>query len=201
MDKINLNQYSYLIILLLVTIVSCDSEQLNPLDKYFKNKFNDVQSRQLPTARKLGIKPQATREGIEKHPKLVKVSKGRGYTVARLGHSSAKVLPKTKELIQDIGQHFLDSVVVRKLYKERVVVTSLTRSKQDQKNLSKGNGNAAKQSAHFYGTTFDISYIRFYKNINEKRDILGNVLDNLRKEKRCWVKYEINQKCFHITVR
>jgi len=191
-----------LCLLFLVILTSCSSnEQLNPRDKYFKNKFNDVQSRQLPTARKLGIKPQATREGIEKHPKLVKVSKGRGYTVARLGHSSAKVLPQTKKLIQDIGQQFLDSVVARKLYKERVVVTSLTRSKQDQKNLSKGNGNAAKHSAHFYGTTFDISYIRFHKNINEKRDILGNVLDNLRKEKRCWVKYEINQKCFHITVR
>ena len=189
-------------LLFFAILASCSSnEHLNPRDKYFKNKFNDVQSRQLPTAKKLGIKPQESREGIETHPKLVKVKKGKGYTVARLSHSSAKVLPQTKKLIEDIGQQFADSLAARKLYKERVVVTSLTRSKQDQQNLSKGNGNAAKQSAHFYGTTFDISYIRFHKNINEKRDILGNVLDNLRKEKRCWVKYEINQKCFHITVR
>jgi len=182
--------------------MSCaENDHLNPKDKFFKNKFNDVQSKQLPTAKKLGIKPQAQRSGIEEHPKLVQVKSGRGYKIAHLTHSSAKVLPQTKKLIQDIGSQFSDSVKSRGLYNERIVVTSLTRSKQDQKNLSKNNGNAAQQSAHFYGTTFDISYIQFHKNLNKKRDILAEVLENLRKQNRCWVKYEINQKCFHVTVR
>lgn len=59
-------------------------------------------------------------------------------------YSSARVLPQTKELIVAIGERFLDSVKTRKLSKERVVVNSLTRSLQDQKNLSKGNGNVAQ---------------------------------------------------------
>ncbi len=190
------------LILLLFLFAACaDNEPLNPRDQYFKNKFNDVQSQQLPTARKLGIKPQQTREGINKQERLIKINSGNGYKIAQLTHSSARVLPLTKKLIRTIGQRFADSLKKRKLFKERVVVTSLTRSKQDQKRLSRSNGNAAAQSAHFYGTTFDISYIRFARDKNDKRDILANVLDDLRKEKRCWVKYEINQRCFHITVR
>jgi hypothetical protein len=185
----------------LVCFIACDEEHLNPRDKYFKQKFNDVQSVQLPTAKKLGIQPQNNRQGVESNKKLVSVKSGNGFAIANLTHSSSKVLPETKKLIQDIGKQFLDSVKGKGLFSERAVVTSLTRSKEDQKKLSKGNLNAARQSAHFYGTTFDISYIQFYRDKNVKRDILANVLDNLRKEKRCWVKYEIQQKCFHITVR
>lgn len=181
---------------------SCaNNEPLNPKDAYFKNKFNDLQARQLATAKKLGIKPQKTRAGIDAQEKLIKIKSGKGYKIAHLTHSSAKVLPLTKTLIQDIGLRFLDSLEARDLFKERVVVTSLTRSKQDQKKLSSGNVNAAAASAHYHGTTFDISYIRFNNSLNAKRDVLANILEDLRKEKRCWVKYEINQKCFHITAR
>jgi hypothetical protein len=75
---------------------------------------------------------------------LVKIKSGKGFKNANLMYSSARVLPQTKELIVAIGERFLDSVKTRKLSKERVVVNSLTRSLQDQKNLSKGNGNVAQ---------------------------------------------------------
>ena len=61
-------------------------------------------------------------------------------------------------------------------------------------------------------TTFDVCYNR-YKTVEppgEQRRavrndtlkyILAEVLRDMREEKRCYVKYEVNQGCFHITVR
>ena len=31
--------------------------------------------------------------------------------------------------------------------------------------------------------------------------VLSEVLNDMRKNNRCWVKYEVKQGCFHITVR
>ena len=60
---------------------------------------------------------------------------------------------------------------------------------------------------------FDITYARFdkvkYRNFRryesvEKailKNVLGEVLQDLRKQNKCYVKYEVKQRCFHITTR
>ena len=70
------------------------------------------------------------------------------------------------------------------------------------------SSNATVESAHRYGTTFDISYVRFVccdssyvVAPQDLRGILAEVLDYYRKENRCLVKYEVKQGCFHITAR
>jgi hypothetical protein len=72
----------------------------------------------------------------------------------------------------------------------------------------KRNSVAVKNSAHRYATTFDISYIRYEpvglcvrSDVGVLKSVLAGVLDDLREEKLCYVKYEKNQACFHITVR
>ena len=75
------------------------------------------------------------------------------------------------------------------------------------------NRNATENSCHLYGTTFDICYNR-YKTVSPPdgeprrqvrndslKYVLSEVLNDLRKEGRCYVKYEVKQGCFHITVR
>lgn len=65
-------------------------------------------------------------------------------------------------------------------------------------------------SAHRYGTTFDISWVRYTKidekdtlNIDNDRlkMVLASVLRDQRKADRCYIKHERKQGCFHITVR
>ena len=65
-------------------------------------------------------------------------------------------------------------------------------------------------SAHFYGTTFDVSWARYTKvdeedTLNIDRDrlkmVLAMVLRDLRRADRCYVKHERRQGCFHITAR
>ena len=74
--------------------------------------------------------------------------------------------------------------------------------------LRRRNRNASDNSAHQYGTTFDISYIRFMPGQSDYRlndecmkNVLGEVLNDLRNRGRCYVKFERKQSCFHITVR
>lgn len=90
-----------------------------------------------------------------------------------------------------------------------MIVTSVLRTRDDVRRLRKVNGNASANSAHQYATTFDITYARFERlslkgeaaNNMRLANILGNVLEQMRKENRCYVKYERRQRCFHITSR
>ena len=60
-------------------------------------------------------------------------------------------------------------------------------------------------SAHLYATTVDITYRRFegtdLVNADIYKYIMAEVLRDLRKEGRCYVKFELKQACYHITVR
>ena len=73
------------------------------------------------------------------------------------------------------------------------------------KKLRKKNVNASANSAHVYGTTFDVAYARYKGAEKEETDklksVLAEVLQDLRKQKKCYVRYEFKQGCFHITVR
>ena len=120
---------------------------------------------------------------------------------------------KASELLDTIGANFLDSLACKGLNPNRVIVTSVTRTKEDVKRLRRTNGNASMNSCHFYGTTFDISWKRFEKvedpdgrpmqdvSADTLKLVLSEVLRDLRKADRCYVKYELKQGCFHITAR
>mgnify|MGYP000255442637 FL=1 len=92
-------------------------------------------------------------------------------------------------------------------------MTSVLRTQDDVKRLRRRNGNASPNSAHFYGTTFDVSWKRFQKIEDEDgrplqdvsadtlKLVLSEVLRDLRKADKCYIKYELKQGCFHITTR
>ena len=74
--------------------------------------------------------------------------------------------------------------------------------------LRRRNINATANSAHRYGTTFDISYIRFFSDTvtvertqEDLKNLLGEILKSVRDENKCYVKFERKQGCFHITAR
>lgn len=89
----------------------------------------------------------------------------------------------------------------------RFEVASVLRTKEDVSKLQSRNSNATSNSCHCYATTFDISYVSFKtdvlhpKNNAELRVALSQTVYNMRKQDRCYVKFENNQKCYHITVR
>ena len=121
-------------------------------------------------------------------------------------------MPRASILLQDIGRTFFDSLTVKGIPLHKIIVTSVMRSKDDVTKLRGHNRNATVNSCHLYGTTFDICYNR-YQTVEapdgvQRRKVrndtlkwvLSEVLNDMRLSKRCHIKYEVHQGCFHITV-
>lgn len=179
-------------------------------DGSYNRDFNDLNDVQLAVAEKIGIKPIHNREEA-KHAsrKMTEIATCEYYEVEELKHSIPFLIPEAATLLEDIGRNFRDSLRNLNAPQYRIKVTSVTRTVDDVKNLRRRNTNASKNSAHRYGTTFDISWVRFTKMEEDTLDIdgdrlkmvLATVLRDQRRAERCFVKHERKQGCFHITVR
>lgn len=190
-----------------------DSRPMNKADEYYLKQFDDLNNKQLKAARKYGIKePLKTRseaEGVK--ASLVNIKSNTHYKVDKLTYSIPYLTNGTAGLLDMIGKNFQDSLKSKGLPNYRIIVTSVLRTKEDIRRLQKSNPNSISNSAHCYATTFDITYARFNKSGNmlpcrtaqteTLKRVLGEVLLDLKKQKRCYVKYEVRQRCFHITTR
>ena len=178
--------------------------------------FNDQNGVQLKSAAQFGIKqPLKNRnEADDVKDGLVRIRSNSHYEIAKLTHSIPYLTNGAAELLDMIGKNFLDSLESKGLNPNKIIVTSVLRTQEDIKKLQKsGNPNSVSNSAHCYATTFDIAYayydktwfknFRFCESVEAEtlQKVLGEVLRDLRKQKKCYVKYEVKQRCFHITTR
>lgn len=179
---------------------------------HFGNTFPDQNDVQLLAANKWGVKPVKDRtEAEHRMSELVYIESNPFFHVDKLTNSIPYLVPRASVLLQDIGRAFFDSLQIKGVPLHKVIVTSVLRSKDDVAKLQGRNLNAKENSCHLYGTTFDICYNR-YKTVEppgERRRevrndtlkwILSEVLRDFREQRRCYVKYEVKQGCFHITV-
>lgn len=180
----------------------------------FKACFPDTQAVQLTAAMKWGVKRVKDRADAENRKnELVYVGANPYYHIDRLYSSIPYLVPRAAVLLQDIGTAFYDSLYVKGIPLHRLIVTSVLRSEADVKKLRRHNGNATENSCHLYGTTFDICYNRYETVENPDgparravrndslKYVLSEVLRDMREQGRCYIKYEVKQGCFHMTVR
>ena len=198
-----------IVVLGIIFFCACGDKKGNGNFRYFRNyqrTFNDLNNRHLEVAKKWGIKPLVSDEDLDDQMrKLSEISTCRHYVVDELTHSLPYLVPRAEELLETIGRNFRDSLDAKDLPDRRIIVTSVLRTAGTIKKLRKKNINASANSAHVYGTTFDIAYTRYEDAEKEETDklksVLAEVLQDLRREKKCYVLYELKQGCFHITVR
>lgn len=180
----------------------------------YRRTFGDLNATQLKAARAFGVAPVASRREAERMKgKLVRIAGNDWYAVDSLTHSIPYLVPRASALLHTIGANFLDSLAAKGLNPNRILVTSVLRTEEDVKRLRRRNVNASKNSCHAYGTTFDVSWRRFVKVEDEGgrplqdvsadtlKMVLAEVLRDVRRADKCYVKYELKQGCFHITVR
>jgi hypothetical protein len=179
----------------------------------YQRDFPDDNDTQLAAAKAIGVKPFRNAEDAANIKQLSLIETNEHFVLDKLTHSVPYVVPKAAQLIDDIGSNFLDSLANKGLNPYRIVVTSVTRSQEQQKELSKSNINATENSTHCYGTTFDVSWKTFEQVPDEDgrpmqevgadtlKMVLSEVLRDVRVAKRCYIKYERKQGCFHITAR
>lgn len=179
----------------------------------FQNTFPDQNDVQLASAKKWGVKPVRNRTDAEKRKaELVYIGSNPFFHVDKLNNSIPYLVPRASILLQDIGRNFFDSLQCKGIPLHKIIVTSVLRTTDDVARLRQRNSNATENSCHLYATTFDICYNR-YKTVEapgEQRRAVRNdtlkwvfseVLQDMREANRCWIKYEVKQGCFHITVR
>ncbi len=180
----------------------------------YKRSFGDLNAKHLEAARAIGIAPLGSRQEAEAlKEKLCHIRSNDLYAVDSLTHSIPYLVPGAADLLDSIGSNFLDSLTSKGLNPNKVIVTSVLRTQDDVKRLRRRNTNASSNSAHSYGTTFDISWKRFEKVEDEDgrplqdvsadtlKLVLSEVLRDLKQNGQCYVKYELKQGCFHITSR
>ena len=180
---------------------------------HFGNTFPDQQDVQILAATKHGVKPVQNRlEAENSKGKLVYVGSNPFFYVDKLNNSIPYLVPRASVLLQDIGRAYFDSLQIKGIPLHKIIVTSILRTKDDVAKLRTRNGNATENSCHLYGTTFDICYNR-YKQIQTREQprrqvqndtlkwVFSEVLRDFRNKNRCYIKYEVKQGCFHITVR
>ena len=180
----------------------CDvSSQLN--DSYFDyiwnsayQKFGDV------IESKDEIRP------LYLQNKLSYVDSSDLYVVDSLFYSYAFLTKDAKKLLEEVGARFQEKLKNTTLSKTRILVTSLLRTENTVKRLRRTNRNSIRISSHLHGTTFDLAHNEFVGDhlldsteLRYLKEQLAETLNEFRKEKRCFVTYEINQACFHIVNR
>ena len=180
---------------------------------HFGNTFPDQQDVQIVAASRHGVAPVQNREEAEHSKgKLVYVGSNPFFYVDKLNNSIPYLVPRASVLLQDIGRAYFDSLQIKGIPLHKIIVTSILRTKDDVSKLRTRNGNATENSCHLYGTTFDVCYNRYKQIQTEKQPrrqvqddtlkwVFSEVLRDFREKNRCYIKYEVKQGCFHITVR
>jgi len=198
-------------------VESCGSKKEEPRGPHtikefrggFSKTFNDLNDLHIKAARAVGGSPYKSRADIDERHRLKELATNEHYHLAKLTHSLPLLEPKAIDLLEQIGKNFRDSLKSKSATDHKIIVTSVLRTQEDIKGLQKKNSNSSSNSAHLYGTTFDIAHGRFERmaevgeDINPQllRAVLAEVMRDLRNLNRCYVKYEVKQNCFHITVR
>lgn len=177
----------------------------------YSRQFNIPNATHLEAAQAVGIRPCANEEELRKQKaRMRKIRTCHNYMVDELEHSLPYLTTNAAEELNRIGEGFADILERNGCPHYRFIVTSVTRTDASVRNLQRsGNINATSNSAHRYGTTFDITYRRFDKNDRSAdymtednlKLALGQVLLNEQRAGRIYVKYEYKQACFHITSR
>lgn len=169
--------------------------------------FNDSNKYQYVHAERLGVNPMfSLRDAYFAKRPLVYIQTCDDYFVDSLTHSMPYLVPEGARLLSDIGRNFIDSLANRGGDGYRIKVTSLLRTPMHVKRLRRVNVNSTDSSTHQFGTTFDISWSNFAcsdptRTLNEGdlKNLLAEVLNDLRNDGRCLVKFERKTCCFHVT--
>jgi hypothetical protein len=170
--------------------------------------FDDINETHLEKAQAVGLKKIPEKRDDLDEKLLVKVENTDYLEIDNLRYSVPYLTANAARELNHIAKAFNDSLKRKQFPVYKLVVTSILRTEEDVTRLRKsGNPNASDNSSHCYGTTFDISHSRYFREVEtdefmqpyELTKVLAEVLRDERNAGRILVKYEKKEHCFHIT--
>lgn len=165
--------------------------------------FQDGVSEQEKAYQGEGIKPKNNFAAIHKlidKQVLREIETCEDYIVEPMDVSVPCLLPKGIKFLKRLSREYRILCSQKGLAYVPFRITSATRTTESVKTLQQNNGNAIENSAHLRGKTLDISYLTSKDQVPQKV-LLIEALAALKQEGLCYVKYEVNMKCLHITCR
>lgn len=188
------------------------SKKCRDYQQVYSNKLNDRITDYAYQAKLTGIEKCYDEGDIRKRIKtghLSRVKSNSRYKIENMVYSHSCLTRESKKLLNEIAKRFRKKVRKDGLMGSRFIITSMTRTSENIKDLGKTNINASENSPHLNGNAFDISYARFlfrklYVTECDKwymKEALAEVIWQLKEEKKCWATYERKQGCFHIVSR
>lgn len=179
------------------------SQKCYDLKTILKVEPTELYKPHLLASQNFGINILEDTRSVDKYiakGKFVKVKKkSRGYRLQALEYSRPYLVKKARTTLEKMANKFATDT------KSFFVVSSVTRTLEDQCRLRKVNSNASLGiSSHNYGAAFDISYVRFDHKlkVNPKLEKeLEKVLEEYKNLGKIFYIKEKQQSCYHVTVR
>lgn len=164
-------------------------------DEYSKHRFY---AKKITNNR--FIKDEAVLKKLIDCNHLVDVRNNKGYTIAKLDHSSKYLTIKSYVRLVELGKRFHDSMELLSSSNSHFVVSSLTRTEYPQQQDLRLIESAATKgtSTHSYGVSFDISKVLTNGDCAVAQKILIQTLKSMKAENKILICPE--NKCVHITV-
>lgn len=193
----------FLLIILLCSFSLFKSQKCYDLSAVLKVEPTELYKPHLLAAQNFGVNLLENTKTVDRYiakAKLVKVKvKSRGYRLKTLEYSRPYLAKKARTTLEKMANRFATET------KSFFVVSSVTRTLEDQCRLRKVNSNASLGiSSHNYGAAFDISYVRFDHKlkVNPKLEKeLEKVLTEYKNLGKIFYIKEKQQSCYHVTVR
>lgn len=193
----------FLLIILLCSFSLFKSQKCYDLKTVLKVEPTELYKLHLLASQNFGVNLLENTKTVDRYiakAKLVKVKvKSRGYRLQTLEYSRPYLAKKARTTLEKMANRFATET------KSFFVVSSVTRTLEDQCRLRKVNSNASLGiSSHNYGAAFDISYVRFdhQLKINTKLEKeLEKVLEEYKNLGKIFYIKEKQQSCYHVTVR
>ena len=194
-------RFLFLVFLLLFSFFK--SQKCYDLKTVLKVEPTELYKPHLLASQNFGVNILEDAKSVDKYiakGKFVKVKKkSRGYRLQTLEYSRPYLVKKARITLEAVANQFAAET------KSFFVVSSVTRTLEDQCRLRKVNSNASLGvSSHNYGAAFDISYVRFDHKLKVNTKLekeLEKILMKYKNLGRIFYIKEKQQSCYHITVR
>ena len=174
----------------------------------YGKEFDDLNEAHLNMAKVMGLSAIPEKRDDLDLKVLVPVESTDFLEIDDLRYSVPYLTGAAARELNRIAKAFHDSLSRKQFPIYKLVCSSILRTEEDVTRLRKsGNPNASDNSAHCYGTTFDITYTRYWRDEEtdefmqpyELTKVLAEVLRDEKKLGHILVKYEKKEHCFHIT--
>jgi len=172
-----------------------------PCNKKTMNlKFEVYQTKHVPAVKKHKFILNDTQLKNEIYKgNLILVVNGTGYKITELYYSSSYLHHKAYKILQEIANRYQKRVFNKTNQESYILISSLTRTLPQQKELAKVNRAATKgTSTHCFGFAFDILLLKS-NNCSSSILILQKLLNEMCDEKKIFLCPEGD--CIHVTVR